>query len=49
MVKDPVCGMQVVEATAAATSEYREKMYCFCSRVCEAAFDKDPGKYASRA
>ena len=49
MAKDPVCGMQVVEATAAGTSEHREKTYYFCSRVCKAAFDKDPEKYASRA
>lgn len=48
MAKDPVCGMPVVEATAAATSEYREKTYYFCSRLCKAAFEKDPAKYASR-
>ncbi len=32
MVRDPVCGMMVDERTAAATSEYKGKMYYFCSR-----------------
>jgi Cu+-exporting ATPase len=48
MAKDPVCGMQVVEGTAAATSEYRGKTYYFCSPACKAAFDKNPEKYAAR-
>jgi Cu+-exporting ATPase len=45
MAKDPVCGMQVNEATAAATSEHAGKTYYFCSPGCKATFDKNPEKY----
>jgi YHS domain-containing protein len=47
MAIDPVCGMEVEEATAAATSEYEGQTYYFCAPGCKQAFDKDPGKYAS--
>lgn len=46
MAKDPVCGMEVDEEKAAATSEYRGVAYSFCCKECKAAFDKDPEKYA---
>ena len=46
MTKDPVCGMQVNEATAAAKTDYKGKTYYFCSPSCKAAFDKNPEKYA---
>ena len=42
---DPVCGMQVDEKSAAATSEYQGQTYYFCAPGCKAAFDKDPEKY----
>ena len=45
MAKDPVCGMEVDEQTAAATSEYKGKTYYFCSPGCKKAFDADPEKY----
>jgi len=45
MAKDPVCGMDVDEKKAAATSGYKGKTYYFCSRGCKVAFDKDPEKY----
>lgn len=45
MAKDPVCGMEVDEKKAAATSEYKGKTYYFCARGCKVAFDKDPEKY----
>ena len=48
MAKDPVCGMTVDEASAAATSEYRGQTYYFCSKGCKAAFDKEPEKYATQ-
>jgi YHS domain-containing protein len=48
MAKDPVCGMQVDERSAEATSEYRGKIYYFCSASCKATFDKNPEKYASK-
>jgi YHS domain-containing protein len=45
MAKDPVCGMEVDEKKAAATSEYKGKTYYFCAPGCKAAFDKDPEKF----
>jgi len=45
MAKDPVCGMEVDEERAAATSDYRGVTYYFCSKGCKAAFDKDPTEY----
>ena len=47
MVKDPVCGMDVDEATAEFTSQYEGKPYYFCSADCRSDFDKDPKQYAS--
>lgn len=48
MAKDPVCGMQVDEQTAVATSVYKGTRYYFCSAACKATFDKSPEKYASK-
>jgi YHS domain-containing protein len=45
MAKDPVCGMQVDEQTAIATSEYQGQTYYFCAKACKTAFDRDPAKY----
>ena len=39
---DPVCGMTVDKATAAATSTYGETTFYFCSGYCKARFDGDP-------
>ncbi len=47
MAKDPVCGMDVNEETAAGKSEYKGKTYYFCAPGCKATFDKDPEKYVS--
>ena len=44
-VKDPVCGMKISEKTAAATSEYMDKTFCFCAQACKNKFDDDPLKY----
>jgi YHS domain-containing protein len=49
MAKDPVCGMEVDEAKAAATSSYKGKTYYFCSPGCKKDFDSNPDKYAGRA
>ncbi|WP_376791200.1 YHS domain-containing protein [Thermoflexus sp.] len=49
MAKDLVCGMEVEEAKAAATSVYKGQTYYFCSVGCKAAFDKDPEKYVGKA
>lgn len=45
MAKDPVCGMNVDEKQAAATSQYQGRTYYFCASGCKAAFDKEPAKY----
>jgi Cu+-exporting ATPase len=42
---DPVCGMDVDEASAAATSEYKGKTYYFCATSCKERFDQSPEKY----
>ncbi len=45
MAKDPVCGMEVDEATAQWTSEHMGKTYYFCAPGCKKAFDETPMKY----
>ncbi len=45
IVKDVVCGMDIEDSTAAATSEYNGKKYFFCALGCKKAFDKNPEKY----
>ena len=45
MAKDPVCGMDVDEQTAAAIAEYQGKTYYFCAPGCKKAFEKEPQKY----
>jgi YHS domain-containing protein len=47
MARDPVCGMDVDEQTAAATAEYQGTTYYFCSPGCKKAFEKEPQKYLS--
>ncbi len=47
--RDPVCGMNVDPAKAAAIAEYERKLYHFCSRGCAEKFKHDPEKYLSPA
>lgn len=49
MAKDPVCGMEVDPAKAAATFEYKGETYYFCSPGCKAMFEKEPEKYLSQS
>jgi xanthine dehydrogenase accessory factor len=42
---DPVCGMSVDPAAAAATDEYRGETYYFCCRGCADSFESDPESY----
>jgi Cu+-exporting ATPase len=46
-VKDPVCGMHIDPATAAASEEYDGKTYYFCSQACRDQFKADPPRYAT--
>lgn len=47
--KDPVCGMQIEESTAAGKSEYNGQTFYFCSAVCKTDFDDEPEKYVNRS
>jgi len=47
MAKDPVCGMEVDETRAKATSTQGGQKYYFCSEQCKKAFDKKPESYTS--
>jgi YHS domain-containing protein len=49
MAKDPVCGMDVDERTAAATAVYQGTTYYFCAPGCKKAFEKEPEKYVQAA
>src|SRR4030095_10139654 len=42
---DPVCGMTVIQETAAASREVDGVTYYFCSPHCAATFDADPARY----
>ncbi|MDP3845576.1 MAG: heavy metal translocating P-type ATPase [Pseudomonas sp.] len=48
-VVDPVCGMAVQAATAAASTEFAGRRYWFCSAHCQAAFLADATRYAKGA
>lgn len=48
MAKDPVCGMEVEEKKAAATSVYKGKTYYFCALGCKRAFDAHPEHYLAK-
>lgn len=47
-VTDPVCGMKIDPATAAAKSVYAGKTYYFCSKDEKAKFDKNPEAYLKK-
>jgi len=42
---DPVCGMEVAEATAAAAWEHEGQTYYFCSVGCMERFRADPERF----
>ena len=48
-VTDPICGMSVAPATAAASVEHEGHTYYFCGKGCAKSFSADPGKYATVA
>jgi len=43
---DPVCGMTVEPASAAASRLHDGNEYYFCSTYCAEEFDANPAKYA---
>lgn len=48
LVGDPVCGMQIDPAKAAARRTHMGQTFHFCSSGCAAAFDADPNKYVEK-
>ncbi|HYV01061.1 MAG TPA: heavy metal translocating P-type ATPase [Actinomycetota bacterium] len=44
-VRDPVCGMDIDTATAAASEEYKGDTYYFCSPGCHEQFQAKPERY----
>lgn len=48
MTKDPVCGMQVDENKAPATSVFQGRKYSFCGQDCKNKFDQQPQRYAQQ-
>lgn len=42
---DPVCGMTVRKAAAAATRSHEGATYYFCATGCAVAFERDPASY----
>jgi P-type Cu+ transporter len=45
-VNDPVCGMEIDSAAAAASEEYEGKTYYFCSEARHQQFMAAPQQYA---
>lgn len=48
MAIDPVCKMVVNEKEAAATYEYKGKIYYFCAVECKENFAKNPEKFLKK-
>jgi YHS domain-containing protein len=46
MTKDPVCGMQIDDKKAPATSMHGGQHYVFCSQDCKNKFDQNPERYS---
>lgn len=43
-VQDPVCGMWIDPAAAAATADHDHQRYFFCNAACRRAFLGDPDR-----
>ena len=48
MAKDPICGMDVDEKAAAATSTHKGKTVYFCCPGCKKEFDANSEKCAEK-
>ena len=45
LARDPVCGMDVEIARAAASTDHEARTYYFCSLQCKEDFERQPAKY----
>jgi len=45
MARDPICGMNVDEASAEHKTEHKGQVYYFCSADCKAQFEAEPDEY----
>lgn len=45
MAIDPVCQMEINEASASSSAEHNGATYYFCSEGCAARFQKNPETY----
>jgi YHS domain-containing protein len=48
IARDPVCGMDVEIARAAANADYEGRTYYFCSIQCKQDFERQPETYVGR-
>jgi len=46
MKRDMVCGKQVDEQKAPATSSYEGERYVFCGQECKDKFDQEPERFS---
>jgi YHS domain-containing protein len=49
MTIDPVCGMRVDSANAAAQTDYNGRAVFFCSEECQRIFETNPSQYIQRS
>jgi YHS domain-containing protein len=47
-VTDPVCGMQIDSAKAAASETHQGQTYYFCSTSCHNQFRANPDRYVKK-
>ena len=45
MTTDPVCGMELEEASAGGEADYEGNRYYFCSETCRGEFLRHPRQY----
>jgi Cu+-exporting ATPase len=48
LARDPVCGMEVEIARAAASTDHQSRTYYFCSLGCKQDFEHQPEQYIGR-
>jgi YHS domain-containing protein len=48
MTRDPVCGMDVEIARAAASTDFEAHTYYFCSLQCKEDFERQPELYTGK-